>query len=85
MNIYITSPFDFNQNNKRLGKIKVFDKFYHHVQFDREIKNKISRNINLIIEEMNSILEYGMISDYSKIANYNLKLGIKFTSKRNCR
>lgn len=76
-----TSPFYFNQNNKRLGKIKVFDKFYHHVHFDREIKNKISRSINLVIEEMNSILEYGMISDYSKIVNYNLNWELNLQSK----
>ncbi len=76
-----TSPFYFNQNNKRLGKIKAFDKFYHHVHFDREIKNKISRNINLIIEEMNSILEHGMISEYNKISNYNLNWELNLQAK----
>ncbi|WP_042273045.1 helicase C-terminal domain-containing protein [[Clostridium] dakarense] len=58
---------------KRIGKIKPFDKFYHHVHFDRNIKDKISRNINLIVEEMSSILAFGINSGYKDLSKYNLR------------
>ncbi|MEF9992042.1 MAG: helicase C-terminal domain-containing protein [Romboutsia sp.] len=59
--------------DKKLKKIKMFDKFYNHIHIDRESRDKISRNINLIIEEMTNILEYGNHSEYKNISNYNLK------------
>lgn len=64
------SIFAYENKNK---KIKPFDKFYHHVHFDRNIKNKISTTINLIIEEMKNILYFGMNSHYKNISNYNLR------------
>lgn len=67
------SPFVYDPKNKRIGKIKPFDKFYHHVHFDRNIKDKISRNINLIVEEMSSILTFGINSGYKDISKYNLR------------
>lgn len=65
------SKFIYNNNGKN-RKIKPFDKFYHHVHFDRKIKDKISRNINLIVDEINSILSFGLKSGYSNISSYNL-------------
>ncbi|MBO3445182.1 helicase C-terminal domain-containing protein [Clostridium sp. CCUG 7971] len=67
------SPFIYDNKNKRIGKIKPFDKFYHHVHFDRNIKDRISRSINLIVEEMSSILTFGISSNYKDISKYNLK------------
>ncbi|MCR8745022.1 helicase C-terminal domain-containing protein [Romboutsia lituseburensis] len=65
------SKFIYVNNNKN-RKIKPFDKFYHHVHFDRNIKDKISRNINLIVDEINSILSFGLNSEYNNISSYNL-------------
>lgn len=66
------SIFSNNGISKRSRKLKMFDKFYNHVHFDRTIKDKISRNINLIVEEMNSILDFGVNSDYNGISQYGL-------------
>ena len=66
------SPFIY-EKYKTSRKIKYFDKFYHHVHFGRDIKEKISRNINLILEELNSILRFGMESDYNYLSKYNLR------------
>lgn len=68
-NIY-NSPFS---HNKKLRKIKMFDKFYNHVRLDRNTKDKISTNINLIVEEIRSILLFGESSDYNNIGMYNLR------------
>lgn len=65
-----SSPFAYS---KKIRKVKVFDKFYNHIRLEREAKDKISRNINLIIEEMNSILDYGNFSDYGDSLSFNLK------------
>lgn len=75
------SPFEYDNKNKRLGKIKAFDKFYHHVNFDRNIKDRISRNINLIVQESNSILNFGTNSDYKAISKYNLKWEINLQAQ----
>lgn len=66
------SAFAYDNSNKN-RKIKPFDKFYHHVHFDRNIKDKISRNINFIIEKMKNILNFGVNSDYKNISKYNLR------------
>lgn len=66
------SVFAYDNKNKN-RKIKPFDKFYNHVHFDRNIKDKISRSINLIAEEMKSILEFGIDSEYKNISKYNLR------------
>ncbi|MGL6104755.1 helicase C-terminal domain-containing protein [Romboutsia sp.] len=66
------SIFSYNSLSKKNRKIKMFDKFYNHVHFDRSIKDKISRNINLIVEEMNSILYFGVNSEYNGISQYGL-------------
>ena len=68
-NIY-NSPFAYNKN---IRKIKMFDKFYNHIKLDKTQKDKISTNINLIVEEIDSLLIYGASSDYSKASMYNLR------------
>ena len=70
------SAFAYDNSNKN-RKIKPFDKFYHHVHFDRNIKDKISRNINFIIEKMKDILNFGVNSDYKNISKYNLRWELK--------
>ncbi|RDY24661.1 exonuclease [Romboutsia maritimum] len=64
------SPFLYNP---KLRKIKVIDKFYSHIRLDKSLKDKISKNINFILEEINSILFFGQQSDYKGISKYNLK------------
>lgn len=66
------SPFAYDKLSKRYRKIKIFDKFYNYVNIDRTLKDKISRHINLIVEEINSILSFGMKSEYNGISDYNL-------------
>lgn len=68
-NIY-NSPFAYN---KKLKKIKMFDKFYNHIRVDKTLKDKISTNINLLAEEINSILKFGEESNYKNITPYNLR------------
>lgn len=68
-NIY-NSPFSYN---KKFRKLKIFDKFYNHIRLDRSLKDKISRNINLIVEEISSLFIFGENSDYKNISNYNLR------------
>ncbi|MGL5313142.1 MAG: helicase C-terminal domain-containing protein [Peptostreptococcaceae bacterium] len=67
-----TSPFAYEKLSRRNRKIKTFDKFYNHVHFDRNIKDKISRNINLIVEEIVSILTFGLNSEYNGLSDYSL-------------
>ncbi|MGL5348378.1 MAG: helicase C-terminal domain-containing protein [Peptostreptococcaceae bacterium] len=66
------SIFSYDKLSKRYRKIKIFDKFYNHINLDRTLKDKISRHINLIVEELNSILLFGRNSDYNGISDYNL-------------
>lgn len=68
-NIY-NSPFAYN---KKLRKMKMFDKFYNHIRLDRTQKDKISTNINLIVQEIESLLMYGESSDYRNASMYNLR------------
>ncbi|MBC5996338.1 exonuclease [Romboutsia ilealis] len=68
-NIY-NSPFAYN---KKLRKMKMFDKFYNHIRLDRTQKDKISTNINLIVQEIDSLLMYGESSDYKNASMYNLR------------
>lgn len=67
-----TSPFAYEKLSRRNRKVKTFDKFYNHVHFDRNIKDKISRNINLIVEEIRSILSFGLNSEYNGLSDYSL-------------
>lgn len=64
------SPFAYTTRNKKI--IKPFDRFYYFLNMDANNKSKISREINLIIEEAEYILEYGRQNNYSTISNYNL-------------
>ena len=64
------SPFAYKTRNKKI--IKAFDRFYYFLNMDANNKSKISRKINLIIEEAEYILEYGRQNNYSTISNYNL-------------
>lgn len=64
------SPFAYTTRNKKI--IKPFDRFYYFLNMDANNKSKISRKINLIIEEAEYILEYGRQNNYSTISNYNL-------------
>lgn len=75
-NIY-NSPFSYN---KKLKKVKMFDKFYNHIRLDRTIKDKISTNINLIVEEIQSLLIYGETSEYSNLSMYNLRWELNLQS-----
>ena len=65
-----SSPFAYTTRNKKI--IKPFDRFYYFLNMDANNKSKISRKINLIIEEAEYILEYGRQNNYSTISNYNL-------------
>ena len=47
----------------------MMDKFYNHVYFDRNIKDRISRSINLIVEEIDSILSFGLNSEYMELVS----------------
>jgi ATP-dependent DNA helicase DinG len=71
-------PYENMQNSKFLHvkksrKIKMFDKFYNHIRIDREQKEKISHHINLIVEEIESILDFGKNSDYLNASKFNLR------------
>lgn len=59
-----------NAKNKS-RRIKPFDRFYSYIKVEKNVKDKISRNINLIVEEMNSILDYGKFN-YNNVSEYNL-------------
>lgn len=65
-----SSPFAYTTRNKKI--IKPFDRFYYFLNMDANNKSKISRKINLIIEEAEYILEYGRRNNYSTFSNYNL-------------
>ena len=56
------SPFAYTTRNKKI--IKPFDRFYYFLNMDANNKSKISRKINLIIEEAEYILEYGRQNNY---------------------
>ena len=55
-------PFAYTTRNKKI--IKPFDRFYYFLNMDANNKSKISRKINLIIEEAEYILEYGRQNNY---------------------
>ena len=66
-----SSPFAYTSKNKKI--IKPFDRFYYFIKLDANNKSKISREINLIIEEAEYILQYGKMNNYSTFSNYNLR------------
>ena len=68
-NIY-NSPFSYN---KKLRKVKMIDKFYNEIRIDKTLKDKISTNINFILEEIDEVLNFGEKSDYNNISDYNLR------------
>ncbi len=55
--------------------------FYNYIKMEANNKSKISREINLIIEEAEYILEYGKMNNYSKFSNYNLSWEINLQSE----
>lgn len=67
------SSFMYKKTSRNMKKIKAFDKFYHILKIERKDKQKIARSINLIIEEIDSILEFGNYSEYGNVSNYNLR------------
>lgn len=73
------SPFAYISRNKK--SVKPFDRFYNFIKLDADNKSKISREINLIIEEAEYILEYGKINNYSSFSNYNLSWELNLQSE----
>ena len=72
------SPFAYTSRKKKA--LKPFDRFYNYIKMEANNKSKISREINLIIEEAEYILEYGKINNYSSFSNYNLSWEINLQS-----
>ncbi|MEG0856998.1 MAG: helicase C-terminal domain-containing protein [Terrisporobacter sp.] len=64
------SPFAYNFKGKKM--IKPLDRFYYFIKLEADKKQKISREINLMVEEMDYILMYGQHNNYSTLSNYNL-------------
>ena len=58
--------------DKQKRKIKPIDRFYSEIKLDREVKEKISHNINFIFEKMYDVLDFGINEGYSLITNYDL-------------
>lgn len=73
-----SSPFAYSFKGKRI--IKPFDRFYTFIKLEANNKAKISREINLIIEEAAYILDYGIKNDYSLLSNYDLSWEINLQS-----
>lgn len=67
------SSFIYKKYSKNMRKIKAFDKFYHVLKIERKDKQKIARSINLILEEIDSILDFGSCNEYNSVSNYNLR------------
>ncbi|HBF4255448.1 helicase C-terminal domain-containing protein [Clostridioides difficile] len=67
------SSFIYKKYSRNMRKIKAFDKFYNVLKIEREDKQKIARSINLIIEEIDSILNFGNCNEYNNVSNYNLR------------
>lgn len=59
-----------NVNQKR--KIKLMDIFYQKISLDKDIKSKISYNINFIFEKMQEILDFGINEGYPLITKFDL-------------
>ena len=74
-----SSPFAYTSRKKKA--IKPFDRFYNYIKMEANNKSKISREINLIIEEAEYILEYGKMNNYSSFSNYNLSWEINLQSE----
>ena len=70
MELILNSPFAYNLKGKRV--IKLMDRFYTYIKLEADKKQKISREINLLLEEMDYILDYGQHNNYSSLSNYNL-------------
>lgn len=73
-----SSPFAYSFKGKRI--IKPFDRFYTYIKLEANNKAKISREINLIIEEATYILDYASKNDYSSLSNYDLSWEINLQS-----
>lgn len=73
-----SSPFAYTSRKKKV--VKPFDRFYNYIKMEANNKSKISREINLIIEEAEYILEYGKMNNYSSFSNYNLSWEINYQS-----
>ena len=68
--LILSSPFAYQMKGKRV--IKPLDRFYYYIKLEADNKKKISREINLILDEMDYILSYGEHNNYSALSNYNL-------------
>ena len=64
------SPFAYTSRKRKI--VKPMDKFYTFIKLDASNKSKISREINLIMEETEYILQYGKMNNYNNFSNYNL-------------
>ncbi len=88
-----TSTYYNRIKDRQRRKIKPIDKFYTEIQLDRDIKTKISRNIDFIFEKIYEILDFGITENYTSLSNYDLnweinlqqdeKLGIIYKNKEN--
>ena len=58
--------------DRQKRKVKPIDRFYSEIKLDREIKKKISRNINFIFEKIHEILDFGINEGYTSLTNYDL-------------
>lgn len=74
-----SSPFAYTLRKKK--SVKPFDRFYNYIKMEASNKSKISREINLIIEEAEYILEYGKMNNYSSFSNYNLSWEINLQNE----
>lgn len=68
--LILSSPFAYQLKGKRV--IKPLDRFYYYIKLEADKKQKISREINLILEEMEYILQFGENNNYSVLSSYNL-------------
>lgn len=67
-----TSRYYNEIRERQKRKIKPIDRFYTEIKLDREIKQKISRNINFIFEKIHEILGFGVNEGYDLMVNYDL-------------
>lgn len=58
--------------DKQKRKVKLIDRFYSEIKLDRNIKQKISHNINFTFEKMEEILSFGLDEGYFSLTNYDL-------------
>ena len=67
--------------DRQKRKVKPIDRFYSEIKLDREIKKKISRNINFIFEKIHEILDFGINEGYTSLTNYDLSWELNLQQK----